>query len=303
MSSSPHLAPEAYRAILESLPAGVYLVDRDRRILFWNDGAERLSGYFRHEVIGRRCADDFLMHCDEFNEALCGSACPLVDTMHDGRPREADLFLRHKNGQRVPVRVRSAPIRDEGGAVIGACEYFDERVVFISAGHRETVDLSPSLDEQTQLPGRHALRKHLESLLVDFRASGIPFGVLAIAIDNLEGLRASGGNNVVGSVFYSAGQTFAKNVGIGNLVGRWSHTRFLATLAGCSAATLLSCAVRLKRLAGLAAVPWWGNRLSFSVSIGGSVVRDRDTADTIIQRACTRLDACLEKGGNHAAVD
>ena len=63
------LNPESYRSILESLPTGAYLIDRDRRIILWSDGAETLTGYFRHEVIGHCCADDLLMHGDEHTDA------------------------------------------------------------------------------------------------------------------------------------------------------------------------------------------------------------------------------------------
>ena len=103
------LTEEIFRALLESLPTGVYLVDRERRILFWNDGAERITGYHRQEVIGRFCHNDILMHCDQEERLLCGAGCPLLQTVQDGQPREADVFLRHKDGQRVPVRVRAVP--------------------------------------------------------------------------------------------------------------------------------------------------------------------------------------------------
>ncbi|HUI57382.1 MAG TPA: PAS domain-containing protein [Bryobacteraceae bacterium] len=301
MGSSAHLAPETYQAVLESLPVGVYLVDRDRRIIFWNDGCERLTGFLRHEVIGRCCADDFLMHFNEHNVTLCGEACPLVDTMHDGRPRESDLFLRHKNGQRVPVRVRSVAVRNEDGGIIGACECFDERQVFLTAGHG-FAGAHPSLDQQTQLPGSRTFRRHLEGCLLDLQKSHVPFGLLMVAIDNLDQLRAKDGNNVLASVFYSAGQTLAKSIGPGNLAGRWSATRLAATLGGCSAEILQESAVLLQRVTGFAAVPWWGNRLSFSVSIGGSVAHEDDSLDALVQRAEAALRNCVEKGGNQAAV-
>src|SRR5215470_6023015 len=108
MVAQLQLPSEAYRAILESLPTGVYLVDRDRRIVFWNDGCERITGYLRHEVIGR-CCGQLLMHCDTRIDLMCGSVCPLSATMFDGRPRESHVFLRHRNGQRVPVLVRAVP--------------------------------------------------------------------------------------------------------------------------------------------------------------------------------------------------
>ncbi len=38
------LHQDLYRTVLENLPTGVYVVDRERRILFWNDGAEQITG-------------------------------------------------------------------------------------------------------------------------------------------------------------------------------------------------------------------------------------------------------------------
>lgn len=51
-----------YRELLDNLHDGVYFVDRDRRITFWNKGAERLSGFSAAEVVGRRCSDNILTH-------------------------------------------------------------------------------------------------------------------------------------------------------------------------------------------------------------------------------------------------
>ena len=36
--------PEIFRNILENLQTGVYVLDRDQNILFWNAGAERILG-------------------------------------------------------------------------------------------------------------------------------------------------------------------------------------------------------------------------------------------------------------------
>lgn len=44
-------------AILEHLSDGVYFVDTNRVISYWNKGAERITGFKASEVIGRRCAD------------------------------------------------------------------------------------------------------------------------------------------------------------------------------------------------------------------------------------------------------
>ena len=49
--------PEIFRAVLDNLPTAVYLVDRNGKILFWNQGAEHITGHMRHEVIGHSRSD------------------------------------------------------------------------------------------------------------------------------------------------------------------------------------------------------------------------------------------------------
>ncbi len=115
-----------YKAVLDQLEPGIYIVDRDRRILYWNAAAERISGYLEHEVSGRFCQGNLLMHCDGEGEILCGKQCPLSAVMHDCQPRECTIFLRHREGHMVRVQVRSRPIFNSQGAAVGAVEIFQE---------------------------------------------------------------------------------------------------------------------------------------------------------------------------------
>jgi PleD family two-component response regulator len=40
--------------------------------------------------------------------------------MNDGRSREEEIYLHHKQGHRVPVQVRIIPIQDKDKKIIGA---------------------------------------------------------------------------------------------------------------------------------------------------------------------------------------
>ncbi|RME25886.1 MAG: PAS domain-containing protein [Deltaproteobacteria bacterium] len=110
--------------MLDTVRDGVWLVDRDRTIRWWSKGAERISGSSAAEVVGRRCNANIPMHVDEGGRALCRSGCPLVAGMKADAPGDAQVFLHHKEGHRVPVDVRVVPIRDEEGRVTGAAETF-----------------------------------------------------------------------------------------------------------------------------------------------------------------------------------
>ena len=90
---------------------GVYFVDQERRITYWNSGAERLTGYRREDVLGKRCSDNILMHINDEGMNLCEKQCPLEETIIDGQPRDIEAYLQHRDGHRVPVSIRVAPVR------------------------------------------------------------------------------------------------------------------------------------------------------------------------------------------------
>ena len=43
------------KEVLESFHEGVYFVDLDRVITFWNKGAEAIAGYTASDIVGKCC--------------------------------------------------------------------------------------------------------------------------------------------------------------------------------------------------------------------------------------------------------
>jgi PAS domain S-box-containing protein len=101
-------SPAVFRTILESLQTGIYLVDHDQKILFWNDGAERITGYLRQDVVGRYCVDTVMANRDGQDSFASDAAEAIVTVLRDGKPVAVNVSLRHKDGHRVLVRLRKA---------------------------------------------------------------------------------------------------------------------------------------------------------------------------------------------------
>ncbi len=113
--------------MLDSLAEGAYVTDLDRRIVFWNQAAERITGWTRADLLGRRCLDNILVHTDKDGESLCGQErCPLHRAMVTGQSNQGPqvIFAQTRSGARLPVEVSVAPLRDEAGKVIGGIETF-----------------------------------------------------------------------------------------------------------------------------------------------------------------------------------
>jgi sigma-B regulation protein RsbU (phosphoserine phosphatase) len=112
--------------ILDSLGDGVYVTDLDRKIIYWNRAAERITGWLCADIVGRHCFDDILCHVDKDAHQLCGQEhCPLHRSIVTGVGSECPLvFAKRKDGQRIPVQVTVAPIRNAAGEIVGGVEAF-----------------------------------------------------------------------------------------------------------------------------------------------------------------------------------
>ncbi len=111
--------------LLNYLFDGVYIVDKSRKIIFWNKGAEQLTGFAANEVYGRKCSDNILNHIDENGNLLCKSKyCPLVRIFKNSKHVIKKVYPLHKSGRRFPTLTYVAPIEDENGEIIAGIEVF-----------------------------------------------------------------------------------------------------------------------------------------------------------------------------------
>lgn len=113
--------------VLESLADGLYITDPERRIVYWNAAATRITGWRPEEVLGRRCLEGLLCHVDKDGRRLCGrESCPLYRSIITGTesPSEILVFGITASGRRIPMRVTTAPLRDAEGRIVGGVETF-----------------------------------------------------------------------------------------------------------------------------------------------------------------------------------
>ena len=120
--------------ILDCLSDGVYVCDRERRIVFWSKPAERITGWRPEDVLGRRCLENVLCHEDKDGNQMCGEEhCPLHRAMVTGVTTTVPVivFARGKDGRKIPMEVSAAPIRNVAGEVVGGVEIFRDASLLI----------------------------------------------------------------------------------------------------------------------------------------------------------------------------
>ena len=116
--------------LMNEAPYGVYAVDMDQRIVFWNHSAERILGYQRSEVIGLRCYEVCASLPEEGTEPVCVNGCPSIRLAREGIiPPVVHVRMLCSSGQRKPITVTPLIIhRDEDDEQNILVHLFHEKV-------------------------------------------------------------------------------------------------------------------------------------------------------------------------------
>jgi diguanylate cyclase (GGDEF)-like protein len=186
---------------------------------------------------------------------------------------------------------------------MGAVESFVQRPC-ASTRRRPDSDLAigHGLDAITQLPDYAFTESYLLDRLKFASEHAIPFGLLCIQLDKLGVLTATHGLDAAEAILNVVAHTLRNGLDPQDFVGRWSEDQFLAIVANCSDGDLLSTAERLKRLAQSSEIIWWGDKLSVTVSVGGTVLRPGEALVPLLDRTGNALKQANVKGGNFALV-
>ena len=210
--------PAIYRSVLENLPIGIYVLDREQRVRFWNRGAEQITGYFAHEVIGHSCSES-LPHCDPQGRVLSGDRCSITTTFHDGRVLQNHVFTLHKHGHRLGVKVRTLPIHNDG-LIVGVAVAFEEAAED-SVVERAGALIYGCLDPLTGVPSQRLTRAMWTESLAALEDAHGGFGLLRIRITGLDEFSARYGANSIAAFL----RTLAPNNS-----SQFEHRRFSRTL-------------------------------------------------------------------------
>jgi len=292
-----------FRSILENLHVAVYVVDRNAKIMFWNDGAERITGYLRQDVIGRVHHDNFLGETNGEDIDLTGPFAPTAMAIREGKPLQAEISLRHKSGHRIPVKLWAFPIRNADGVIVAAAESFEENICITDWDRRQAkLATYGCIDRASGLLTHGMIQSHVRESLGMFADHQVPFSLLCIQIDHLEKVQARDGPGAIAAVLRVVGQTLENSLRPTDFLGRWQENQFLAIMAECSGAEISSASERLRRMVGASQISWWGDRLPVTISLGGTAAKPNDTVDAMILRAEEALQESATLGGNRTTV-
>ncbi len=294
-----------YKNLVDNLYDGVYFVDRERVITYWNKGAERITGYTSQQVVGHSCRDNLLNHVNMQGEQLCLNHCPLAACMQDGTPREVDVYLHHADGHRVPVLVRAAPLKDGEGNILGAVETFT-RDTGVMGVHQELYELRHTVikDKLTGIWNRRYLDASIRASIAEMAPlKGLITGLLFIDIDNFKQINDTHGHTIGDRVLQMVAATLQNNLRKNDILGRWGGDEFLVILNDLVTRDALKfIAKKIRMLVANSRLDLPSLSLTVSISIGATLISPKDTIESVVNRADKLMYKSKKAGNNRVSV-
>jgi len=289
-----------YQHILDRVEDGVYFVDRHKRIRLWNQGAEAITGFSREDVMGSPCGNHWLCHVDGDGQTLCANGCPLDRAVNSENAFENDAYLQHKLGHRIPVRIKTFPLRNRAGQLVGAVEIFRSTV----EGRRqeqliEELSHLALIDDLTHLPNRRHFDLQLDRRLAELNRFAWPFGVLMIDLDHFKQVNDGFGHHVGDQVLHLVARTLLANCRSVDVVARWGGEEFGAIIANVHEEELRKVAEKFRAMVEASGLRESSSApVRVTISIGGAMARSNETAAELMRRADEKLYAAKRTGRN-----
>jgi PAS domain S-box-containing protein len=141
--------PREHLEAFERTKDGVFAVDEDERIVFWNDAARRILGYRRDEVLGRKCYD--VIGRDDCEHTDCGPNCLVLQRARRGSSTESyDVMARTAAGSHRLLNVSIIVLKGESARSTLAVHLFRD----ISEARRSQLEVQRGLLEASQAAGQ-----------------------------------------------------------------------------------------------------------------------------------------------------
>ena len=293
---------EFYQELLDQISDGVYFVTRNRRITYWNRGAEEITGYGAGEVLGHGCSEGILRHVDDTGQQLCLHGCPLAAVMKDGQPREALVFLHHKDGHRLPVTVRGQALRNSDGEIVGSVEVFSPRGVNPYADLRRN-RTDDRVDSVTGMAPRRIGELTLQTLTRAVTEQATTLGVLYIDADHFKDVNDTFGHKTGDQVLRMVGQSIVNALRRADVPVRWGGEEFLALLPGADQVSLHATAERVRILVENSWIQKGEVQVRVTVSVGATMALRSETPDDLVDRADALMYASKRAGRNRVTTD
>jgi diguanylate cyclase (GGDEF)-like protein/PAS domain S-box-containing protein len=283
---------------------GVYIANKDHVITFWNDAAEKITGYSKKEIIGYKCDEAPIKHFNERGEFLSDNGCHIIETIKNQKNVNLNVYIGHKDGEKVPVSIRTVPVYGKSQEIEGALEVFAD----ISRDFKTIKSLEQSRGKNFIDPVTYCANKEFAELEMykrfnEWKTVSIPFALCIININNLFDIREKYGEEIMKKVIAMTSRSAISALSPIDYLCRWSHSQLIAIIPNVDEYNTKKMCERLKMLIENSWIDLNKNaRLESDTAIGCSLIQDNENIIDLLFRAEKATTESIKRGKNAITI-
>jgi diguanylate cyclase len=157
-------------------------------------------------------------------------------------------------------------------------------------------------DGLTNIANRRAFDMELQRHLARWQRHGSVFTLIMLDIDHFKNVNDRYGHLAGDAVLRATAELIKDNIREVDFVARFGGEEFAIILCEADHHSALLIADRIRKTISTAEVPWEGNALSVTVSVGVAALSRFDDVETLIKRADEAMYIAKREGRNRTAL-
>jgi len=284
--------------LLDAMHDAVIFVDAYLKVLYWNQGAERLTGISGKSMVSQNFVPSLLKLCDEREKPIADNECPVAQVISGGVQWLRRLHISGRGGKQIAVDVHAVPVVDSAGNIAGATMLLHDVSSEITLEQRcQNLHDLATQDALTKVANRAEFDRVLKEFVLAHRETKRPCSLIMTDIDRFKTINDTYGHQAGDHIIQAIAHLLKTFCRSGDLVARYGGEEFVLLCADCDNATAAQRAEEVRVAFGMMKHESLGQRC-VTASFGVTEVQPGDTPETMLRRADRALFTAKETGRN-----
>lgn len=217
--------------LIDNLFEGLCLINKDKKILYWNKAAEDITGIKQQEMINTTCLENKLRLVNKQGISFKPEEHPINECSIKGELVKKKALVVHEDGFPIPILITAIPLKDSEGNFIGAAEIFmDDSAHEDLEKAQERIKESSKRDELTNLFTRKEIINRVNLEVKKASRYEMPLCICICDIDNFKVINDKYGTQIGDKVIQKVSTIIKRNLRMTDSVGRYGGESFLILL-------------------------------------------------------------------------
>ncbi|MGD0518359.1 MAG: diguanylate cyclase [Thermoguttaceae bacterium] len=284
--------------LLKNMADAVTFIDAAGRIMFWNRGAERLTGIAADSICGQLWHPALLKMSDEKGESIDDADCPVKSVLKSGVQSLRRLTIVARMGRPIAVDTHVIPVTGDDGIMVGGILMFHDASSETTL-ERRCMNLydKATKDPMTQVANRAEFDRVHEMFVEVHQQRQIPCSLIICDLDRFKQVNDTFGHQAGDEAIKCLAALLKSSCRPGDLVARYGGEEFVVLCTDCDNATAARRTEQIRL--NLCHMPQlkMGSR-QVTASFGVTEIQPGDTPETMLRRADRALFQAKAKGRN-----